>query len=81
LASSAYRKSYFIRCGHTRPIGFHFNRAIYHGGKETKMLGTDMDSEPRPEQIEPGMAGSDIAGVQRFLKLPQQFVQREVIVG
>lgn len=80
-AQSLYRESYFIRCGHGRPIGFQVVPAIYHGGKEMKMLGTDMDSEPRPEQIEPGMTGCDIPGVQRRLKLSQPLIQSDVIVG
>jgi hypothetical protein len=79
-AQALNRWSYFIRRGHARPIGFHVVHAIYHGGKEMKMLGPDVNCQPRPEKIQPGMADCDIAGIQSLPQLPQHFIQSGVIV-
>lgn len=46
-----------------------------------KVLGTDMNGQPRPEEIEFGVAGFEITIGKRLLKLFQQFIQFRMIVG
>ena len=46
-----------------------------------EMFGAYVNSQPRPEQIQLGMAGCDIGSVQRLLKLLQHFSESAVIIG
>jgi hypothetical protein len=45
-----------------------------------EMFGTYMNSQPRPEQIQTGMTGGDIAGVQSLPKSAQYFIESGMIV-
>jgi len=45
-----------------------------------EMFGTYVDSQPRPEQIQPGMTVSDIAVGQSLPESAQYFIQSGVII-
>jgi hypothetical protein len=46
-----------------------------------KMFGAYVNSQSRPEQIQPGVTVCDIAGIQSLPKLAQHFIKSGVIVG
>src|SRR5512132_3374747 len=53
---------------------------FYDGRKKMEMFRPYMNSQLRPEQIQTGMTGVDIGGVQSLTKSAQYFIESGVIV-
>ena len=69
-----------IPSGRNSLIIWNLAQSIYDRRKKMEMFGAYMNRQPRPEQIQTGMAGPDIAGVQSLPKSAQYFIESGVIV-